>query len=305
LDLDLKKIWQVTYRGAVTVGVLVGMAAAIALSLHVVLGNVQDLKPEQAIAIILVAGVVILVSVLATTAVIFSHFGLQSPTEAFGLPEGSVRAMLALGLLLIFPIVAIFLYWQSSHPETEPLERVTAEQLNEIPGKELARVDRAQVPTAVPGAPVPTPGPEIFEVRRRKSTEASDDLALQIFATSSTLLVAVAGFYFGTKAVAVAKGLPEAGLGLRVLFPRSPYDLPSGTNDVIVRVESTTAGMSIDAAATTQAAGQDAGSVQEITHDTFRYQRPQSLAAPLEVDVVFSLSSQPDITARLRINVQP
>ena len=51
-----------------------------------------------------------LLATLALVAVTFSVAGLSDPSQALGLPEGSVRAAIALSLIVIFSITAIFFY---------------------------------------------------------------------------------------------------------------------------------------------------------------------------------------------------
>lgn len=66
--------------------------------------------PEVEIAILTILGLLVLVAVLAAIAVYFQGIGLSDPKQALGLPEGSVRALLAIGLLLIVSIIVLFLY---------------------------------------------------------------------------------------------------------------------------------------------------------------------------------------------------
>jgi hypothetical protein len=51
-----------------------------------------------------------LFATLALVAITFSVAGLSDPTQALGLPEGSVRAAIALSLIVIFAIISIFMY---------------------------------------------------------------------------------------------------------------------------------------------------------------------------------------------------
>jgi len=101
---------------------------------------------EVVLPILLVYGVVTLVVALGALVGILSQFGLSTKGSALGLPEGSVQAVIALVLVLIFAITAVFLL--------------------------------------------------SIEI-----TEENERLATQILTTAGTLAVAVAGFYFGTRAV--------------------------------------------------------------------------------------------------------
>jgi magnesium-transporting ATPase (P-type) len=69
----------------------------------------QDLS-EIALPIVIIAGVTVLLLVLGLLTFVFSVLKLSDSKEALGLPSGSIRAVIALMLLVIFAIVAIFLY---------------------------------------------------------------------------------------------------------------------------------------------------------------------------------------------------
>ena len=72
-------------------------------------GNISEIT-EIALPIVIIAGLVVLLLVLGLLAFVFSVLKLSNPNEALGLPSGTVRAVIALMLLVIFAIVAIFLY---------------------------------------------------------------------------------------------------------------------------------------------------------------------------------------------------
>ena len=57
--------------------------------------------PELAITILIVAAVVILLIGLAITATIFRGLRLANKQHPMGLPEGSIRAVIALGLIIL------------------------------------------------------------------------------------------------------------------------------------------------------------------------------------------------------------
>jgi hypothetical protein len=60
--------------------------------------------------LIVIVGVIVLLVVIALVSFVFSVLGLSSKTEALGLPDGSVRSIIALMLLVLFAIVALYLY---------------------------------------------------------------------------------------------------------------------------------------------------------------------------------------------------
>ena len=68
--------------------------------------------------VLVITGVMALFATLALVAVTFSVAGLTDPNQALGLPEGSVRAAIALSLIVIFAITSIYLY--SSLKDAKP-----------------------------------------------------------------------------------------------------------------------------------------------------------------------------------------
>jgi hypothetical protein len=60
--------------------------------------------------LIVIVGVIVLLIVIALVTFTFSVLGLTSKKEALGLPDGSVRSIIALMLLVLFSILAIYLY---------------------------------------------------------------------------------------------------------------------------------------------------------------------------------------------------
>ena len=89
----------------------------------------------------------------------------------------------------------MFLYGQLSAVETAKSTGLSQEQFDAIPQQDIVSIQAKEVD-----------GSTLYDVERKipKSSE-SEDFAKQILTTVSTLVVAVAGFYFGTRAVAVAR----------------------------------------------------------------------------------------------------
>src|SRR5262245_15775710 len=68
------------------------------------------LDPSVSLPVLAIAGVIALLVSIAVVAGAFTLFGLADGKEALGLPEGSVRAVIALSLIVLFAILAIYLY---------------------------------------------------------------------------------------------------------------------------------------------------------------------------------------------------
>jgi TRAP-type C4-dicarboxylate transport system permease small subunit len=69
----------------------------------------------------MISGVIALLAVLTIAAQIFSQEKLANKNEALALPAGSVRAIIALSLIIIFAIIIIFIF-DSFPPESTTLQ---------------------------------------------------------------------------------------------------------------------------------------------------------------------------------------
>ena len=145
--------------------------------------------PEIALTMLLLAGLVALMAALSIMTAVLGALGMSDRTHSLGMPAGSVRAVVALSLILIFAITSIFLFRQLSNPPTVQIKGLTQAQLADIPGKEIVSSKPSEV------------GESLFDVERRLANEASEDFAKQILTLIGTLVTAVAAFYFGAKAV--------------------------------------------------------------------------------------------------------
>lgn len=62
--------------------------------------------------LIAISGVALLLIALALVAVVFNALGLDDQKQALGLPEGSIRAVIALALVVLFAILSVYLFEQ-------------------------------------------------------------------------------------------------------------------------------------------------------------------------------------------------
>ena len=150
---------------------------------------------SQTIVVLLVAGLVAVTLLLYLGTVILRTAGLSSRKEALGMPEGSIRALIAMSLILMFAIIGVTVLY--SGMGGEPI------QSNGISQAELERLENVQIIAISVVDPAASPGAERFNVTARPElSPAGHDFGLQLLTTVSTLVVAVAGFYFGSRAVA-------------------------------------------------------------------------------------------------------
>jgi hypothetical protein len=135
--------------------------------------------PYLATTLVIIFGATTLVAILYIGTIMFSRLKLTDREEALGLPKGSVRALIALILIIIFAIMVIFMY---SDMSVKPLT-----------------YENGTVMSYPNGTIIWRPQPYEFQI----------DFGKQVLTTISTLVVAIVGFYFGTKAAKPEKALEE------------------------------------------------------------------------------------------------
>src|ERR1043166_2751114 len=89
------------------------------------------------VTLVVINGVIGLLAVLMMTALAFSSVKLADSTQALGLPEGSVRAVIALSLIVIFIIIVVFLFGNLT-TQVNSIQHLTLEQTNAISGQLVA-----------------------------------------------------------------------------------------------------------------------------------------------------------------------
>ncbi len=154
--------------------------------------DVHNAQPAIALPLVLIAGLIALVVALGVLVGTFAIFGLSNPLSSFGLPEGTMQAVIAMMIILIFAVTSLYLH-ASSQTTTVTSIGISEAQLAAIPSDQIrgiiATPDKAN------------PGVTTYTVVRAFENRLADDFAKQLLTTLSTLVVAVAGFYFGAKSV--------------------------------------------------------------------------------------------------------
>jgi hypothetical protein len=186
-------------------------------------------RPEVLLPIVVITGVVALMATLAVAAALYGLFNLSDRNQALGLPAGSAQAVIALSLILIFAVVALYAS-SSTGPERFQSVGLSQGEFESIPPGEVVSSKR----TVENGTPT-------YEVVRSVESQDRKDLNTQLLTTVSTLVVAVAGFYFGSKSVqegsraAIEAAAPNRSLS--VTAPPSPYSMTS-SEPLAIRVAS-------------------------------------------------------------------
>lgn len=169
-----------------------------------------------------IGGVVTLLTSLAALAVAFASLKLTDPSQALALPEGSVRAVIALCLVVLFGVISITLYASLSESPIRTVRGLTDGQLEafkrDTVGIELLSADRDSAQTP----------PTATVYYRTRQTKAAEDFAKQLLVLVGTLVTSVAGFYFGSKAAAPQGA--AAATPAPTITAVSPATLPRGTD---------------------------------------------------------------------------
>jgi hypothetical protein len=224
-------------------------------------------NPNMAFPLILVFSVIDFIIFLTLTSRLLNYLGLSCKDEALGLPEGSVRAIIALSLIIIFAIMAIFMQMQLS---TAPLKNSDGTIMRDVNGS------------------------IIFD---NYPSQDKKDFALQTLTTISTLVVAVAGFYFGTKAVQTAQGKLES-KDLAV-SPESPVTLNLNEQSVLYPIRVITIPENEDV--NWKIDDEKNGKLEVTGHNEFKY-TPSETVEDMVI-LTFRLSTNPDILDKLRIKI--
>lgn len=156
----------------------------------------QDgLPKESSFALVLVFAVVFLMTTLFVLAAGFAQLRLTDKSQALGLPSGSVRAMIALILILVFIMFGVYLYLNES---------IYVDMTGSIEMSQDAWASSTNVYSAE--LIKDTNPPRYKVVLFKPQNEKASDLAQQLLTTVGTLVVAVAGFYFGSASTASGNG---------------------------------------------------------------------------------------------------
>lgn len=181
---------------AITVVVLIVLFYVV----YALIGKIcaVNLGAEVKLPLVAIAGVILLLLVLAVVSVAFGVSGLSDKTQALALPEGSVRAVIALALVVLFATLSVFLFESVSSGPARTVPSLTEAQKDEFLKNNKTATDIVVKETGE--------GTEkTYAIDYRDPTnKEGDDLAKQLLTMLGTLLTAMASFYFGTRAVASA-----------------------------------------------------------------------------------------------------
>jgi hypothetical protein len=93
-------------------GMMLATVTGLAVALWVIgrSSRFDKLQAAVALPLLLMVGLGSLLMLLTVMVAVLDRFGLTDPRRAFGLPDGSMQAVIALSLVLIFVIASLYLY---------------------------------------------------------------------------------------------------------------------------------------------------------------------------------------------------
>ena len=198
--------------------VAAGIVALSVVSVCLLLGgagalvSVWGLDNAVRLPFLVMIGVVSLLGVLAAMAIAFKTMHLANQTQALGLPEGSVRAVIALSLILIFAVVTVYLFSDLSNCKSvvevdksgKPVKTVSAPVSTSTVVTNTAGTTTTTVTTNDPNKPLPVSD------EQKARAAASQDFAKQLLIMLGTLITSLTSFYFGSNTPATGTSRPPA-----------------------------------------------------------------------------------------------
>lgn len=220
------RFWKGVASFVVPIAVLVGIGWGLLLlfrQIQVAPGTPLFSRPEVMLTLMTVGGLIALLAAVSLVAAIFAAVGLADSKQALGLPEGSVRAIIALGLIVVFVIGGAYFY--SDLSTSGAVTRYTdllPEEVNAFASSSIV----SKVPSSAPGR---------FDiVVKTEKSPVSQDIAKQILTAIITLVTAVSAFYFGTRALGSAVGARGGAPTLKIIEPKERAEFKPGSPLTVV-----------------------------------------------------------------------
>ena len=161
-------------------------------------------------------GLALIVALMILLLVFYKITGVEDKTQALGLPVGSIRALLAFCLLIMFVGLGVFLYEGVNTPGTaEKLKNLTQGQVTAL---------QSQFTTVIvqPATKNDEKDPRFDVTYYPARSKDADDFAKLMFTQVATVFVTVIGFYFGSSTAAAGVGAGVAAAGTATGKSSSP-----------------------------------------------------------------------------------
>ena len=171
----------------------------------------SNINPNAiSLSAVVLIGLALVVVLMVALGIVYSVLGLADKNQALALPEGSIRALIAFSLVLIFVCMAAFLYGSVNSveltPGAKPLTKITEAQLNDLKTQFVVAYEQARDADGNGVMDADKKGPLYNATYFSKRSKDADDFAKQIFTTLATVFVSVISFYFGSSVTSSAVG---------------------------------------------------------------------------------------------------
>ena len=194
---------------------------------------------------IVLLGLALVVVLMAVLVIVYKALDLTSKDQALGLPEGSIRALIAFSLVLIFVCLGAFLYHNVNNIDlggsSGKLTKITQDQLNELQKQFIVAYE--PVRDEKTGTQLKDGDKLLYNATYfGKRSKEADDFAKQIFTTLATVFVSVISFYFGTSVmISATKAARDGGSAtVRASAPAinnlNPKNLHAGSPDTVLKI---------------------------------------------------------------------
>lgn len=202
---------------AVAAGLLLlvfGFSAVLSLSNHT----------ERSNPIWFIGMLIIFASSLALIAVVFRWLGLAAPAEAFGLPAGSIRTLLAAGVMVLFAVFGLQTLSVNAGLADKPMGSAafvgTAAELQ----AETERYRQLGIAAVVESMDKDGAKLKLYRIEPAKPAETID-MEKQIITALVTLVTSVVSFYFGSRTAEASRDGPGTA------------KLPESTHEEVKRID--------------------------------------------------------------------
>lgn len=173
-----------------------GLVLVVLPSIALIAGQrIFSEKPMLGLPAMAILGIMILFGSLSLISTVFARLELANQAEALALPSGSIRAAIALSLIVLFAIISIMLYQSVAEPY--PIKGLSQDQMEKFLSDPRNRVF-AIVNEDCPAPCAPASQRYTVHVMRPQGQE-STDLAKQLLILVGTLMASVTSFYFGSR----------------------------------------------------------------------------------------------------------
>jgi hypothetical protein len=211
------------FGGAVGAGLVLVFLPGLALVFRM---DAFRRNPTFGYPILAIFGIMMLLGALALVSTLFARLQLSAKHEALALPPGSIRATIALSLIVLFALLAVMLYQSLSGAEPIVIKGVSEAAKQQLAGDpnnfdlrvtpvacpaamagvaaDASAASAARVATASPGNTPPDPcgNGALFKYDVQIGHAASGpavDFAKQLLTLIGTLMTSVVSFYFAAK----------------------------------------------------------------------------------------------------------